>query len=383
MVRGAAPPVKPLAAAAPRDPVLDWRAMATGNRSERAIGVTCAGLAAALFGLSAPAAKVLVALTDPWLLAGLLYVGAGAVLGAVWLGRALLGTGGPREAPIVRTDWPWLGAAILAGGGVGPVLLALGLAGTQAAEAALLLNLETVFTALLAWLVFGEHLDRRIAAGLGAMALGAAVLAWTPGQGFRVSAPALLVAGACLAWAVDNNLTRKVAARDPVQIAALKGGIAGTTNVAIALFRGALLPSAATVGAAALVGAVGYGASLVLYIVALRHLGAGRTAGYFAAAPFVGAVAGILGLGDPVTASLGVGAALMGAGLWLQLTERHGHSHGHASLSHAHRHRHDTHHAHGHPAGMPPGEPHSHEHAHAPVTHEHAHSPDLHHWHRH
>jgi drug/metabolite transporter (DMT)-like permease len=353
------------------------------DRSERAIGVACASLAAALFGLSAPAAKVLVALTDPWLLAGLLYVGAGASLGAVLLGRALLGAKGSREAPLARTDWPWLAAAILAGGGVGPVLLALGLAGTPAAEAALLLNLETVFTALLAWLVFGEHLGRWIAVGLGAMALGAAVLAWAPGQGFRVTSPALLVAGACLAWAVDNNLTRKVAARDPVQIAAWKGGIAGTTNVAIALSRGALFPSAPTVGAAGLVGAVGYGASLVFYIVALRHLGAGRTAGYFATAPFVGAVAGILWLGDSVTPSLGIGASLMAAGVWLHLTERHGHPHGHASLSHAHRHRHDTHHSHGHPVGTPPGEPHNHEHVHTPVTHEHSHSPDLHHWHRH
>jgi len=354
-----------------------------GDRSERVSAVIGAALAALLFGLSAPAAKVLVAVTDPWLLAGLLYVGAGVALGATWLGRALVGGGPASEAPLARGDWPWLAGAILAGGGIGPVLLALGLARASAAEAALLLNLETVFTALLARLVFREHVDRRIALGLGAITVGAAVLAWNPGQGYRVTPAAGLVAGACLAWAVDNNLTRKVSTRDPIQIAALKGLIAGSTNVVIALGRGAALPHPGTVGAAALVGAVGYGGSLVLYILALRHLGAARTAAYFGTAPFVGAVAGVLGLGDPVTLALGLGALLMGAGVWLHLSEAHGHSHAHAAVDHAHRHRHDLHHVHLHAAGTPSGEPHSHDHSHDTLVHQHPHAPDVHHGHRH
>lgn len=339
-------------------------------------------LAALLFGLSAPAAKLLVGAVDPWLLAGLLYLGSGAGLGA-YHGVARRLDRGPRETPLTAADLPWLAGAIGAGGVAGPVLLMLGLARGAAAQASLLLNLEGLFTALLAWLVFREHVGARIAIGMAAITAGAFCLAWPRSGSLGIDRAALLVAGACLAWAIDNNVTRRVSSGDPVQIAALKGGVAGTINVLVALALGAEWPPPAVAVGAALVGLGGYGTSLVLFVLALRHLGAARTGAYFSTAPFVGALGAVLALGEPLTWPLGVAGGLMALGVWLHLTERHEHEHTHEALAHEHRHRHDAHHAHEHPGGPAPAEPHSHWHVHSPLQHRHPHYPDLHHRHPH
>jgi len=339
--------------------------------------------AAVLFGLSAPAGKLLLARTDPWLLAGLLYGASGVGLGLLHAARRRFSRAEIAEAPLRRRDWPWLGGAILAGGVAGPVLLMFGLATGRASDAALLLNLEGVFTALLAWFVFREHFDRRIATGMTAISAGAVVLVWDPVQGFAPSWSALCVAAACAAWALDNNLTRKVSASDPIQIAALKGAIAGTVNIGLASLQGAAAPGGVIIAAAALVGLLSFGLSLVLYIVALRHLGAGRTGAYFSTAPFMGAVAGVLVLGEPVTLGLVAAAALMALGVGLHVSEHHEHEHAHEPLEHEHVHWHDEHHRHTHPPGMPIREPHSHVHAHEPVAHSHPHFPDIHHRHGH
>lgn len=248
--------------------------------------------AAALFGLSMPAAKWLLVSTDPWLLAGLLYAGSGIGLSVLWVARRALGHA-PKEAPLRRDDLPWLGGAIVSGGVVAPVLLMFGLAGSPASRAALLLNLEGVLTAGLAWLVFREHVGARIAAGLGLITAGAVILVWPsagPPSGGR---SALLVAGACLAWAVDNNLIRRSSGGDAMVIAALKSGAAGAANLVIAAMMGARLAGPSSTFAAAIVGFFGYGISLVLFVRALRHLGAARTGAYFSTAPFIGAVASI------------------------------------------------------------------------------------------
>jgi len=337
---------------------------------------------AALFGVSAPASKVLVGLTDPWMLAGLLYAGSGACLGIILLVRAVFARGAPREPHITARQLPWLLLAIGAGGVAGPVLLMFGLARGSATEAALLLNLEGVFTGLLAWRLFREHLDRRLAAGIAAISAGALVLAWHPSPGYRASWSALLVAGACLAWALDNNLTRRVATADPVEIVSLKGGLAGATSIAIALAQGSAWPSLPTVVAAAGVGALSYGISLVLYILAMRELGAARAGAYFSTAPFLGALFGVVGLGEPVTTTLLIAALLMAVGVWLHVTERHEHDHAHAPTTHEHRHRHDEHHRHAESTDAG-SEPHSHWHAHAALSHRHRHYPDPHHRHGH
>ncbi len=315
-------------------------------------------------------------------MAALLYLGSGIGLGGARLVSAALGRA-PTEAPLRRGDLPWLAGAIVTGGGIGPVLLLVGLSGTTASQASLLLNLEGVLTAALAWLAFREHVDARIAVGMVAITGGAVVLTWQPGIGLRLDPAALCVAGACLAWAVDNNLTRKVSGGDPVLVAALKGGAAGAANLVIALAAGAERPGLATVLGAGTVGLVGYGLSLTLFVRALRDLGAARTGAYFSTAPFVGALASVAALGEPVTPRLAVAGLLMLLGVWLHVSERHGHEHAHDPLVHEHLHRHDGHHDHDHPAGTPADERHAHPHAHPPVRHGHPHYPDLHHRHRH
>ena len=334
--------------------------------------------AAILFGLSAPAAKILLGSVDPWLLAGLLYLGSGAGLSIYRLARGTTG-----EPSLGSRDAPWMGGAIVAGGVIGPVLLMFALARGPASQSALLLNLEGVLTAAVAWVVFREAFHARIVVGMLAITAGAVVLTWNGSVGLAVDASALLVAGACLAWAVDNNLTRVVSAADPVQIAALKGIAAGSVNIVVAIARGASWPGLASVAGASLVGLLGYGTSLVLFIRALRHVGTSRTGAYFATAPFIGALAAVVALGEAPTTALLVAAAFMGLGVWLHLTEDHDHEHVHAPLAHEHAHRHDEHHQHEHPDGVPMREPHAHWHTHAPMRHRHPHYPDLHHRHPH
>ncbi|MBP2150949.1 drug/metabolite transporter (DMT)-like permease [Xanthobacter flavus] len=344
------------------------------------LGIALALISAGLFGASTPLAKLLLGAIDPWMMAGLLYLGAGAGLAAVHLSRAALRLPAV-EAPLRRTDVPWLALVILAGGVLGPLLLMFGLARTDGASASLLLNLEGVATMAIAWIAFREHVDRRLLLGALAILAGAALLSWQGRATLDVGAA--LIAGACLCWGVDNNLTRKLSSADPVQIAMLKGLIAGTINLVIALGHGAAFPSDAAIAAAAVVGFFGYGVSLALFVLALRHLGTARTGAYFSLAPFVGAVLSIALLGEAITFQLVIAGLLMALGLWLHLSEQHEHEHAHEALEHEHRHRHDAHHQHAHDADTRSGEPHTHWHRHAPMMHRHPHYPDIHHRHGH
>jgi drug/metabolite transporter (DMT)-like permease len=345
-------------------------------------GAPLALLSAALFGASTPLAKLLLGGgLDPWLLAGLLYLGSGAGLGLVRLWQRARG-GAASEAPLRRADLPWLLLVVLTGGAVGPVLLMVGLKTTPAATASLLLNLEALATMALAWVMFRENVDRRLLAGAAAILAGAAILAWQGGpQGLGWGG--LAIVGACLAWGLDNNLTRKLSAADPVEIAMLKGLAAGSVNLALALAVGAALPTPGAVAAAALIGFFGYGVSLVLFVLGLRHLGAARTGAYFSTAPFIGALLAVLLLGEKLTLQLAAAGFLMAAGIYIHLTEAHEHEHAHEALDHAHRHVHDAHHRHMHMPGDPAGEPHAHPHRHLPLVHKHPHYPDLHHRHAH
>ncbi len=343
-------------------------------------GIALALLSALLFGASTPLAKVLLGVVDPWMMAGLLYLGAGLGLAVVHASRAALRIPAI-EAPLRRSDMPWLALVILTGGIGGPLLLMFGLARTDAATASLLLNLEGLATMGFAWVAFRENVDRRLLVGALAILAGAVVLSWQGGAALGFGA--LLIAGACVCWGLDNNFTGQLSSADPVQIAMLKGLVAGSVNLVLALWSGAAFPSPGIVAMAGLVGFLGYGVSLALFVLGLRHLGAARTGAYFAMAPFVGAVLAIAVLGEPFSAQLAVAGALMGLGLWLHLAERHVHEHAHDALEHEHRHRHDEHHQHAHGPDAPPGEPHSHWHRHEPMRHRHAHYPDLHHRHRH
>ena len=345
-------------------------------------GAPLALLSAALFGASTPFAKLLLGGgLSPWLLAGLLYLGSGAGLGLVRIWQRAR-SDAPAETPLRRGDLPWLALVVLSGGAIGPILLMAGLTTTPAATASLLLNLEALATMALAWLMFRENVDRRLLAGAAVILTGAAILAWQGGpQGLGWGG--LAIAGACLAWGIDNNLTRKLSAADPVEIAMLKGLAAGGVNLVLALLAGASLPAPAAIAAAALIGFFGYGVSLVLFVLGLRHLGAARTGAYFSTAPFIGALLAVLLLGEPLTLQLAAAGLLMAAGVYIHLTETHEHEHSHEALEHAHRHVHDQHHQHGHAPGDPLGEPHAHWHRHLPLIHKHPHYPDLHHRHAH
>src|SRR5713101_2860688 len=275
--------------------------MTTKMRRETSLtGVSIAMLAAVLFGASTPFSKILLGKTEPVMLAGLLYLGSGIGL-SIWSrfrSRSKAGTG---EAQLKPSDFSWLAGAILAGGVMGPILLMVGLAITTASSASLLLNLEGVFTALLAWFVFKENFDRRIALGMAAITLGGFLLSWSGKPELSAAWGPLGIAGACLAWGIDNNLTRRVSAGDPVQIAALKGLIAGTVNLLIAFIVGATLPHVSAIVTAAVLGFLGYGVSLTLFVLALRHIGTARTGAYFSLAPFAGAAISIVLLRDRPT----------------------------------------------------------------------------------
>jgi drug/metabolite transporter (DMT)-like permease len=342
--------------------------------------IIAALISALLFGASTPFAKLLLGDMPPILLAGLLYLGSGLGLTLLRLARDR-GLSAPR---LTAREWPWLLGAIAAGGVLAPILLMYGLTRTSAANASLLLNLEAVFSALLAWIVFRENADRRVVLGMALIVAGGAILAWSPGALLAGAAlGAVAIAGAGLFWGLDNNLTRKVAASDALFIAAIKGLVAGITNCALALALGAALPPPALIGAAMAVGLLGYGLSLVLYIVALRGLGSARASAYFSTAPFLGAAVAILVLHEPAAAAFWLSALLMAAGVWLHLSERHEHDHSHEAQTHEHPHVHDEHHQHQHDLAWDGAEPHSHLHHHQPLRHRHHHYPDLHHRHRH
>jgi drug/metabolite transporter (DMT)-like permease len=357
--------------------------MVNSMKTDRVQGIAAAILAAALFGVSTPFSKVLLGRIDPVLLAGLLYLGSGAGL-AVWIGlRRFLAKPRSQEARLRRGDFPWLAVAILAGGVIAPALLMFGLAVTPASSTSLLLNLEGVLTALLAWFVFKENFDHRIFAGMVAILSGAALLSWPAQLKLGASWGALAIAGSCLGWAIDNNFTRKVSAADPTQIAAIKGIVAGTVNTALGLFAGATLPKPLELASAGVLGFLCYGVSLTCFILALRHIGTARTGAYFSTAPFIGAIASLILLHEQPSLFFWVAGCLMVVGVWLHLTERHAHRHRHEPMSHEHLHRHDEHHRHKHQPTDPPGEPHSHVHQHDELTHSHPHYPDIHHRHRH
>ena len=343
-------------------------------------GIRDALLAAVLFGLSTPIAKGLVGSVPPQFLAGLLYIGSGVGLTAL---RAARRRRPIAEAAITSSDIPFLTGAIIFGGIAAPVLLMFGLQRTPASSASLLLNLETVFTAFIAWAIFRENIDSRIVAGFLAIVAGGVLLSWSGTVEFAEFAGALAIAAACLCWGIDNNLTQKISGGDPIRIASLKGLAAGSLNIGLAWYFGQWRSPAASMWIALALGFVSYGLSLVLYIRALRELGTARAGNYFSIAPFVGAVAGVILWREPITLSLLVAGVLMGIGIWLHLSERHDHRHIHEEITHEHMHTHDVHHQHEHAPEEPAGEPHSHRHRHEPIAHSHPHYPDIHHRHPH
>jgi len=339
-------------------------------------GVQAALASALLFGVGTPLAKLLLIDVSPWLLAGLLYTGSGIGLGAYRLVTRA------KRVHLTSSEYAPLIGSVLFGGITGPVLLLFGLAHMPASGASLLLNAEGVFTATLAWFVFKENFDRRIAVGMVAIVAGAIVISVPSGADFGAVLPSLAILGACFCWGLDNNLTRKIALSDATWLAAVKGGVAGPVNLVIAFAVGAQLPAATNVAAAMVVGFFAYGLSLVLFIVGMRHIGTARAGAYFSIAPFVGALIAIA-MGEQLSWPIVVAGALMACGVWLHLTERHEHVHTHAAITHDHWHTHDAHHQHEHTYPVAAGSGHRHKHSHEEIVHSHEHYPDSHHRHEH
>ncbi|UJR78750.1 DMT family transporter [Sandaracinus amylolyticus] len=332
-------------------------------------------LAAALFGASTPASKALLDELGPFTLAGLLYLGAALAV----VPRA---GGVPRGALRDGRTLRRLGGAVLFGGVVGPVLLLAGLAIASASAVSIWLSLETVFTALLARVFFREHVGPRTALAIALIVASSALLASPSLE--ALTPAALLVAGACLAWGLDNNLMSLVDGVSPAQSTLVKGLVAGATNLAIGLVvEGVPAFDPRTLALALLVGATGYGISLVLYVAASQQLGATRSQAVFSTAPFWGVALSWLVLGEPVTPIAVVASVLLALALVVLPRDRHAHAHTHERIEHAHWHRHDdAHHEHAHEV-VPRFGWHFHAHVHDPLTHEHAHEPDLHHRHDH
>lgn len=342
--------------------------------------VLCAFAAAILFGASTPFAKQIIGHFPPILLAGILYLGSGIGLMIIRFIRDK----GWKSSTLLYNEWPWLLSAVGFGGILGPILLMFGLLQTDAATTSLLLNLEAVLTAILAWYLFKENADKRIMLGMCLIVVGGILLAWPNKYLIEYSwRGPLLIAVACLCWAFDNNFTRMVSGSDPLFIAGIKGLVAGLINISIALFFGATIPPLPILFSGLTIGFIGYGISLVLFILALRGLGTARTGAYFSTAPFIGAAIAILFFQAPTSIFFWMASILMGIGVYLHLTERHEHQHTHEPLFHEHYHYHDEHHQHEHDFPWDASKPHSHPHQHQAITHSHPHYPDIHHHHKH
>jgi drug/metabolite transporter (DMT)-like permease len=330
--------------------------------------------AALLFGLSAPLAKLLLLEIPPLTLGALLYLGGGA-------GLLLLSPSKEAQARITRRDLPLMAGITLCGGVLGPLLMLTGLSRLSAVATSLLLNLEGPLTILLALSLFGEHLGLLGIMGAALVFGGAGLVALKPGEIHGDAVGVVLVAAACLAWGVDNNLTQRLSFKDPVSVVRLKALGAGGCLLAMALLRGQPMPGFVVVLKALALGSASYGLSIVLDLYALRLVGAAREAAYFATAPFMGALASVVLLRERLLRIDIIAGAVMALGVSLLLRERHSHLHTHEPLDHIHLHLHDEHHQHAHEG--PFTEPHTHRHVHAPLTHDHPHVSDLHHRHSH
>lgn len=345
----------------------------------RSPAIFAALTAAILFGASTPFAKQLVSGIPPILLAGLLYLGSGLGLFIFRFAKDFSW----QPTGLLKKDGYWLIASIIFGGIFAPILLMTGLIHTEATTTSLLLNLESVFTALMAWIIFKEHTHRWIICGMLLMVVGGVILTWPSRLIFSSWSSPWLIIAACACWAIDNNLTRKISASDPLFLAGTKGLTAGVVNTSLAFSLGLHLPTLIHISYALFIGFLGYGMSLVLFVLALRGLGTARTSAYFSIAPFIGAAVAILFFHEPTTLSFWIAALLMIIGTCLHLIETHHHTHTHEALFHSHRHSHDAHHQHSHDFDWDNKKPHTHAHQHAEITHAHPHYPDIHHRHDH
>lgn len=340
-------------------------------------------ISASLFGISPPLAKLLVKDIPPVALAGLLYLGAFVGLSLYSVARRRkTSTPDKMAAPLERKDFPWLAGAVLTGGIIGPISMMMGLTRISGFSASLLLNLEGLATAMIAVIFFKENAGKRLWLALVCMTIAGVFLTWDPGGSkFSIVGPLLLIF-AMVCWGIDNNLTRNISDKDPIQIAKIKGFVAGIISLSLALILGMKIPLDLMIVFALLLGSFSYGVSLVFFIKALEGLGSSRTGVFFSFAPFIGAIASLIILREWIGWVMYPAAGFMIIGVWLIGSERHSHIHHHKTVTHTHSHNHsDMHHLHEHSGTF--HEPHIHEHTHIELVHTHVHWPDTHHRHEH
>lgn len=339
-------------------------------------------LAAFLFGASAPLAKLLLGQIEPVPLAAFLYLGAGVVLLALRIPGWARRRSGQREARLRREDLGWLAGSVLAGGVVAPIVLLFSLRVTAAATASLLLNFETVATTLIAVLAFKEAVGGRAWLAIGLITLASILLTINFEAGWGFSLGALGIIAACLLWGLDNNFTRNISAKDPLIITTIKGLVAGTVSLGLALALGNQLPKPAIALGAMVLGSLSYGLSIALFIRAMRGLGAARTSALFGTAPLAGVILSLFIFHEMPSLLFVAALPLMMIGMYVLIREQHAHFHVHEEMTHEHAHVHDDgHHEHEHQGAI--SRAHSHPHTHAELNHEHEHTPDLHHRHSH
>jgi drug/metabolite transporter (DMT)-like permease len=341
-----------------------------------------AALAAILFGASAPIAKLLLGDIEPVLLAALLYLGSGFGLLIFKAQQKFRVKNATKEAGLSSKDLPWLVGAILAGGVVAPIILMISLKNTPAATASLLLNFEGVATSAIAVLVFKESLGKRIWAAIALITIASIILTWDAKGAWGLSVGALGVVIACAFWGMDNNFTRNISAKDPIAIVTIKGIVAGTVSLIIAFLSGSSIPSLKFVLAALILGFFSYGISIIMFIFAMRSLGAARTSAFFGSAPFIGAIISLFLFRELPGMNFILSIPVMVGGAVFILWEDHLHIHKHDGFGHDHRHKHDdNHHIHEHNGDT--NIEHTHWHVHEDLKHEHSHTPDIHHRHTH
>lgn len=342
-------------------------------------GQMLAIISAILFGISPALCKIVVGEMSTALLAGLLYLGSGLGLQFHLICKRRNSLGALRR--LSSSQRARLAVAVFFGGILAPLCLAYGIKYGAAAEVSLLLNLETVATTVIAWLFFKEHVGLPVWAGKVFIILGASLIILKTGD-VRIHLPGVFVLLACIFWGIDNNLTRDIEELPATVLASIKGLSAGIFNILLALALSAGTVTSSQIGASLLIGAMSYGLSLVLFVEALRRIGAARTSTFFAIGPFVGAVFSVLFLGEQMQTVYWIASLFMLGGLVFLYREMHRHLHAHERMSHSHRHVHDEHHQHRHKEAAS-GEPHEHFHTHEPLTHIHVHWPDIHHRHQH
>jgi drug/metabolite transporter (DMT)-like permease len=351
-------------------------------KNRKSVCIAEAIAAALLFGASAPVAKLLLGSMAPVPLAAFLYLGSGLGLLIIKGAQRLFNARADAEAGLKREDVKWLAGAVLAGGVAAPIILMISLQNTPGATASLLLNFESVATALIAALAFREAVGRRVWAAVACITLACVILSWDSG-GWGFSLGALGIIAACTLWGMDNNFTRSISAKDPVTIVMVKGMGAGLVSLLLSVIVGEPLPALLSALGAMGLGFVFYGLSIVLFILAMRGLGSSRTSAYFGTAPFAGVIISLVLLGETPGVLFLISLPVMAAGALLLVKERHSHAHVHERMVHEHRHNHiDGHHTHTH-EGMDPALEHSHVHEHEAMEHSHSHAPDIHHRHGH